>query len=319
VKHIAIGLDLGGTFIKAGAIDREGNTLLTTKVPTPEDGQESVLAALAGAGRSTLDEVSINFPDCTVCGVGLGTPGIVLQPEGRIRFAFNINGWDQVPARAYLHGELGVPVQVDNDANCFALAEYMFGAGKDTHSMVALTLGTGVGGGIIVNDRVLHGYSGSAGELGHITVQPNGEQCSCGCKGCLEAYCSADAIAHYARSQIEEGRSSQMNDIALEEITSKHVGSAARQGDALALEALERTGRFLGIGMAAISTSLDPEVIVIGGGGAGLGELLLEPTRRHFAEHLYSARLSLPQVRLAQLGYEAGMTGAACLVFADSQ
>ncbi len=318
MARIVIGIDLGGTFIKAGLVDETGRVLGEHKAPTPQTGQAAVLATLVDLGRRLIADHA-RLGNGRIQGVGLGTPGVVTPDE--IRLAFNIPGWEHVPARTYLSRELQVPVFIDNDANVFALAEYVFGAGRGVHSLVAFTIGTGVGGGIVVDGRVYQGYSGCAGELGHINVEPDGEVCGCGRPGCVEAYASADAIARFVRRRLAEGDASMLRDTVDrgEKVTSADVDAAARQGDALALAAITRAARYLGIAAAAVCTTLDPEIIVLGGGGAGFGRLLIDPMRAEMRHRMYSADIHFPDIRLAQLGYESGLVGAACLALVESQ
>ncbi|MBE7560818.1 ROK family protein [bacterium] len=316
MNKTVIGIDLGGTYIKAGLVDASGRVLVERRVPTPQSGQAAVLEALAEMGRQLRDE-GVNRGDGCAAGLGLGTPGVVTPDE--IRLAFNIPGWERVPARRFLSQALGLPVVIDNDANVCALAEYMFGAGRGAHSLAAFTIGTGVGGGIIVDGRVYQGFSGCAGELGHITVEPEGEMCGCGRPGCVEAYASADAIARYVSRRLQEGASSRLSEKTMrgEKVTSADVDAAAREGDELARAAIRRAGRYLGLAAASVCNTLDPEVIVVGGGGAGFGEALLEPMREEMARRTYSAVIHTPEIRPAQLGYESGLVGAACLALVE--
>ena len=317
MRDLALGIDLGGTYIKSGVVDRNGQVRFEQRSRTPDTGKFDVLAALAADALRLLGRVAEESPDARVVGLGLGTPGVVTR-DG-ILMAYNIPGWEHVHALEYLTGQLGLPAVVDNDANAFALAESMFGAARGTRSMAAFTLGTGVGGGLIIDGRVYHGHAGCAAELGHLTVEPEGERCTCGRRGCIEAYASAGAIARFAARRVQAGEASSLAAVLSEKgkLTSRDVGAAASAGDALARSVIADAGRRLGLALGLVANTLDPEVFVIGGGGAGLGRLILDPVIEELTNRAYGAGVHVPEVRLAELGYEAGTVGAACLVWSE--
>ena len=288
-----IGLDLGATNLKWAVVDRDDTAwrvVARDQVPTrADDGPDGVVGQLIEIGRARMAD----FPGATAVGVGI--PGRIDPTRGLTRFLVNIPGdWSDVPVGPRLSDGLGLPVVLINDARAFGVAELRLGAGRGASSMVGLTLGTGIGGVIAIGGRVHQGHDGSAGELGHQTIDPDGPMCHCGNRGCLEAFTRAERIAE-----------------ACGTATAEEAVERARDGDASAIGGLERTGRTLGIGIANMITVVTPDRVVIGGGIAAAGDLLMGPIRSEVERRVTMTSLADVQIVTAELGTWAGAIGAA--------
>jgi glucokinase len=287
-----LGLDLGGTNIKWAVLARSSgswSTLGTGSTPTDADeGEDAVVARLGDTARTAMDRHG------SVTSVGVGIPGLYDPDTGTTEFLVNFPlGWRGTPVAAPLRAALGVPIALINDARAFGLAELRLGAAKDMDSMIGLTLGTGVGGVVAIHGRVLQGYKGRAGELGHQTIDPDGPWCNCGNRGCVEAFCRADQIAlACGTSSVEE------------------AVAAARAGDRRAIAGLTDTGRYLGIGLSNMIVAVNPDRVVLGGGVAAAGELILAPIREEIARRVHVTAWSHIEVVVASLGTFAGAIGA---------
>lgn len=309
----AIGLDIGGTKIIAAVVDHRGRILTQRLIDTPDDGERR-LAAVIALVQELRKEHGLTHPT-----VGVGAAGLV-DLDGVMRFAPNLD-WRDYPLRSVLADELGLPVQVENDANAAAWAEYVVGAGRDASiGALMLTVGTGVGGGLVMDGRLVRGAHGLAAELGHIIVSDGGAQCPCGNRGCLEAYASGSAIGRFAREAVASGTLADGSSLyGVEELTGAEVGAAAAAGDASACALLADAGCWLGVGIATLVNALDPEIVIIGGGVAQAGALLLDPATVAYHERVIArAHRELPHVVRARLGDDAGVIGAA-LLSADAQ
>ena len=289
---LSIGVDIGGTKVAAGVVDDEGRILADTRRATP-DGSDAAIDAVV----EVVEDLRASYD---VASVGVAAAGYVSADRTTMLFAPNLP-WRDVRVRELVGGRLDVPVVVENDANAAAWAEHRFGAGKGEPFLVCLTVGTGIGAGILMDGRLYRGRWGVAGEPGHVCVVCDGEPCGCGNDGCLEQYASGTALARYAR---ERGLDAD----------GPGITEAARAGDERAVAAFAEVGRWLGRGIADLASVLDPAVFVIGGGVADAGELLLGPARESFAENL-SGRGHRPaaEIRAALLGNDAGLVGAADL------
>ena len=291
LRHL--GLDLGGTNIKWAVVEHVGTTWRTLDTghgPTPAmDGPGAVVGRLATMGA----EVVSAWPG--VRSVGIGVPGLYDPAAGTTRFLVNVPGaWDGRPVAGPVGHALGVPAVLINDARAFGLAELRLGAGRGARSMVGLTLGTGVGGVIAIDGRVHQGHDGTAGEVGHQTIDPDGPWCNCGNRGCVEAYARADQLA-----------------LACGTATAEEAVTRARDGDQRALDGLAQIGRYLGIGIANMVTVISPDKVVIGGGVAAAGDLLFEPIRAELRRRVRTTSLDSVEVVAAELGTWAGAIGAA--------
>ena len=288
-----LGIDLGATNLKWSTVERTSDAwriLGQGQVPThATDGPEAVIGRLVEVGR----EGRRRWP--AIASVGIGVPGLYDPVAGNTRFLVNVPGaWADRPVAGPVQVALGVPVALINDARAFGLAELRVGAARGAQSMIGLTLGTGVGGVIAVDGHVRQGHDGTAGEIGHQTIDPDGPSCGCGNHGCLEAFARADRVAE-----------------ACGTATVEEAVAAAGLGDARALEGLARTGRYLGIGIANMVTVLTPDVIVIGGGVAAAGELLFGPIRDELRRRVWTTSLDAVRLVPAELGVLAGSVGAA--------
>jgi len=304
----AIGLDIGGTKIAGGVIAADGTVV--ERIPlirTPAE-EEATLPLL----YRVIDDLRARYPD--VKAIGVGAAGLVEWPQGRIRWAPN-NAHRALPLRIRLQDRTGLPVVVDNDANTAAWAEARLGAGA--RYMAFLTIGTGLGGGLILDGQLYRGTTGIAAEVGHITVDPDGPyKCGCGNVGCLEAVASGSALGRYGREAASANPSSLLAEMAggAENVTGETVFAAAQAGDEVACALYTKLGRWLGIGIASLVNLFDFELIVVGGGVAAADDLLLSPTRASFEQFVFApSHRQLPSIVAAHLGHEAGWVGSAML------
>ncbi len=307
---LAVGIDVGGTKIAGGVVDERGRILATARRESPATDTEAI-------ERNIEDLVAELRADHAVEAVGVGAAGFVDSARSTVMFAPNL-AWRDEPLRADLEKLINLPVVVENDANAAAWGEFTFGAGEDVEDTLLVTVGTGVGGGIVLNGQLHRGAFGVAAEIGHMRVVPDGRICGCGNKGCWEQYASGTALVRDTREQAHEGsliaRSLVDRAGGVERIDGPLITEAAREGDSFAREQLAVLGRWLGEGIASLTAILDPAVVVIGGGVSEAGDLLLEPIRAHYRANL-TGRHYRPEleVRAALLGNKAGMIGAADL------
>ena len=308
----AIGVDIGGTKVAAGVVDDAGKVLAIAKRATPA-------GSAAATGTAVVELIRELLATFDAGSVGLAAAGFVDEARSRVLFAPNIPGWRDEPLRAVVESAVDLPVVVENDANAAAWGEARHGAGRGEDHLVCVTVGTGIGGGLILDGRLYRGGFGVAAEFGHMQVVPGGRSCGCGQRGCWEQYASGKALVREARALAAERVDEAAELIALgdgtaEGITGPDVTEAARRGDPVALAAFDEVGRWLGEGLADLAAVLDPGAFIVGGGVSDAGELLLAPARRAFAAGLtagpYRPRAS---VRPAQLGNEAGIVGVADL------
>jgi glucokinase len=308
----AIGVDLGGTKMAVGVVDSEQQIHFQGKEPSIGLSEDELVEDLA----RELQEARAARPD--VVAAGLGIPATIDHARGLAIHAVNLTITD-VPIRDVMKERLGLPVFVDNDANVAALAEHLYGAGRGADDVVMLTVGTGIGGGLVLGGEVYRGSTGAAAELGHIVIVEDGLPCQGNCPnhGCVETYASGTAIAREGRAAAEREPDSALGKaLAQGPIVGKTVTQLAIRGDALAAEVVANAGRHLGVALASLANIFDPDVFVIGGGVSAVGELLLEPAR-----HELRARALPPQnktpVKLAELGPDAGMIGAAAMALIE--
>ncbi len=310
-KYVA-GIDLGGTNIKVGLLDLEGKVLAQASIPTEaERGRDVVIARMCESVTLVCQKANISSDE--LLAVGTGVPGTVNTRKGVVMTAPNLPGWLEVPVTELLRQKLRKPVVLENDANAAAWAEYWQGAGRHVDNMILLTLGTGIGGGIILDGEIVHGSSDFAGELGHIIIDYQGELCGCGNRGCLEAYASAPALVRRFTRAVEAGGTSSLGEKlkAGAEITAEEIHQAAVGGDALAREKVEETGMFLGVGIVSLLHALNPSLIVLSGGMIGAGEMLLKPINDTISQRAMPEIATTAEVVFAHLGGDAGFIGAA--------
>lgn len=315
MKSYAIGVDVGGTTVKIGLFQVDGQLIQKWEISTDKrEGGSRVLSDIAASLKEKMREHQISPDD--VEGVGIGVPGAV-QDFSLVHGAVNI-GWGEVRISDILSGLLyEIPVRAANDANCAALGEMWMGGARGYQTLVMATLGTGVGGGIVIDGKVLEGAFGAAGEIGHICVEPLEEKaCGCGGHGHLEQYASATGIVRLAAEILEQKTApSLMRDIQ-EPLNAKEVFHCAKRGDDLALQVVDRASRYLGRALAAISCVVDPQIILIGGGVSKAGSMLTDAVTAYYRQYAFFASRSAP-IRLAVLGNDAGICGAARLVLPD--
>ncbi|HOX36778.1 MAG TPA: ROK family protein [Candidatus Brocadiia bacterium] len=309
----AIGIDLGGTNIKSGVMDSSGNVLAKMSSPTPPGrGVDEVVDAICKAMEDISHKAGIGMRE--VAGVGIGAPGAMDLTQGIIHISPNFPGWIEVPFLEKLKRKISIECVLENDANAAALGEAWAGAGKGAHSVALLTLGTGVGGGVVFKGKPFHGFTDVGPELGHMILDYNGRLCGCGNKGCLEAYASATAMVLRMKESIQLGRDSILKN-KLETLTAKDIYDAAVAGDAAAKENMEMTGVYLGIGITSILHAFNPEIMLLAGGVTAAGEMLLEPIRRTVMSRGMKASWDRTAIRIAALGGDAGLIGAAGCLF----
>jgi glucokinase len=307
MKKAVIGIDLGGTNIKAGAVDMEGRVLTRHRRPTGADaGPKAVAEHICKAARNCIDALE----DCRIAGVGVGSPGTIDLHEGVVLFSPNMPGWEDIPLRAWIEEDLDMPCVLENDANSAALGEQWVGAGRGADSLVMFTLGTGIGGGVVLDGRVWHGTGGFAGEIGHMCIDPEGPECGCGSRGCIEAHASATGMVRRMQQEIDAGR-----DTLLAEqsggFTAKDIYEAALKGDEAAQENFADTGRFLGVAISNMLHILNPAVVVLSGGVTAAGDMLLKPIRAEVRDRTMDACQRDVRISIAELGEDAGFIGAA--------
>ncbi len=309
----AIGIDIGGTKIAGGLVSADGEVLTTARRDSPATDVKAIADATADLVAELRDAAGAD----AVGSVGIAAAGFVDRSRSVLVFAPNL-AWRDVPMRQQMEDRLGLPVVIENDANAAAWGEFRFGAGEDVEDLLLLTVGTGVGGGIVQDGRLVRGGSGFGAEVGHLRVVPRGRQCGCGNLGCLEQYASGSALVAGARSLVSAGHEGSEELLAevhgLDAIDGPLVTRAARNDNPAALAAFAELGRWLGEGAASLAAVLDPTVVVIGGGVVEAGDLLLEPTRRALAANLTAGSHRPPiEIRAAQLGNRAGVIGVADL------
>lgn len=309
---LTIGVDVGGTKVAAGVVDQAGQILTRIRRPTPSASPSDVEDVIAECVRA------LRVPHPDVEAVGVGAAGFVDADRATVLVAPNLS-WRDEPLRDAVAERVALPVVVENDANAAAWAEYRFGAGRGQSHLVVVTVGTGIGGGVVFDGQLYRGRFGVGAEFGHLQVVPGGRRCGCGQRGCWEQYCSGRALLHAAReiADVQRGYGARLLELGggrPEGIEAVEVTTAAREGDPAALDCFAEVGSWLGQGLADLAAVLDPGAFVVGGGVADAGELLLAPARRVFAERLTgTASRPHPQIRRAELGNDAGLVGAADL------
>lgn len=314
-----LGVDIGGTNLSVGLVPRSGGAPARRLVrPTDASrGGEAVTDTVVDLLRKVMDEAGVD-PERDVAGIGIGCPGPLDRASGLVLTTPNL-GWKNFPVRDLIAEPLGLPAVLDNDANCATYGEWWMGAGRGVQTLVGLTVGTGVGGGIVLGGKVLHGASDAAGEIGHMTINYGGRRCKCGNYGCLEAYASGPNIASRAVEGIEAGERSSLPDLVegdLERITAETVSEAVLAGDAFATGVLLETARHLGVGLANLINLVNPEVVVIAGGVTRAGDALLDPLRAEVRRRAFLPAVSACRIMAAQLGADAGVIGAAGIFLA---
>lgn len=317
-RYIA-GVDLGGTTINTGVVSFDGQRVLGLHTaPTQADrGPKYVVDKIIGMVRESMriasDEEALD--DDAIVGIGVGSPGPLDRATGTVIETPNL-GWRNFPLRDLIANAVGLPAELDNDANAATIGEWWVGAGKDVESMVGVTLGTGIGGGIVLGGKLYHGASDVAGEIGHMSIDSTGRKCKCGNYGCLEAYASGPAIAARAVEGLQTGEESLLPELVegeLSRITAETVYEGIVAGDAFAREVMRDTAKFLGSGLANLINILNPDMIVISGGVTRAGDHLLEPLRNEVRRRAFRPAFESCEIVTSELGTSAGVIGAACV------
>jgi len=310
-----IGCDLGGTNIKAGIVNLEsGSVILTKSNPTLSvEGHAAVMDRMVDLITSLITESGLDQSE--ILGLGVSAPGVIDPINGTTIFLPNLVGqWRNIPLGEKLSNTLKLPVTLLNDVRAITYGEYIFGAGKGVNRMACFAIGTGVGGGLILNGELVLGFQGSAGELGHMTIEVNGLRCNCGNYGCLETYTSGPAISSRAEKVVRQGFTTRIADLVendLNKITPEIVAQAANEGDEIALEIWNSVGHYLGTGIANICVAFGPERVVLAGGVASAGDLLLTPIKKTLQERVFVMPIEKVEVVLSSLGDDAGIFGMA--------
>ncbi len=303
--RVVIGVDLGGTNLRTALLSSEGDILDKSKEATyASDGWKKVVQRLI-QNIQRQQEIAVQ-QGLSITAVGVGAPGVIQVDKGIVVKSPNFPDWNNLPLKDELENVLSLPVTIENDANAAALGEQWRGAGRGIGSMILLTLGTGVGGGIVLNRQIWHGADGMAGEVGHMTIIPDGRQCGCGNTGCLEMYASARGIVQSYR---EAGGVSETGNQS--EITSAQVYQAASNGNVRAVEVMQDMGRILGIGIANLINIFNPEMVVIGGGVKDAWPLFIDSTRAEIRKRAFEVPAARTEIVPSKLGDDAGMVGAA--------
>jgi len=310
-----IGVDLGGTLLKAAVVDTEDGTVSGLKrIETrARAGHDAVIERMAELICSVIEGSSV--PTSQIGGIGIGVPGVLDLDKGEVVFLPNLPGnWPHVPLRQKIETSIGLPTHLINDVRSMTLAEWTFGAGRGVDSIACFAIGTGIGGGLVINGQLHLGINGTAGELGHQIIDMNGPKCGCGSRGCLEAFASGPAIVAMGVKAVVQGLTTNIGSLAdydLNKITPKLIYDAAMQGDAIANDIFKRAGFYIGIAATSTLAAFGPRKIVIGGGVAQAGDLLLEPIRQTVLERFFIVPTKEFEIVQAALGADAGLIGAA--------
>ena len=306
-----IGIDLGGTGIKAGVVDENNTIIEQTFAPTRTDRPANeIISDLCMVAESAMNLCFVNRQECL--GVGIGSPGTCDPEAGKVLRAYNL-GFKDVPICDLVNFRMGMPAKLANDADAAALGEVVAGAAKGFRSALFIGLGTGVGVGVIIDGKIYSGCGFGGIEAGHMKIQMDGELCTCGERGCFEAYASATALIRQAKKAAEENPGSALNQ--LEKISGKTIFEADASGDAVSRQVVDRYVEYLGVGISNLVNIYDPEIVVVGGGISGAGERILTPLREYVGKHIFGGEdRTPPQIVRAELGDKAGIIGAAALV-----
>ncbi len=316
-ERVVIGVDLGGTKILAAVVTESGDILSRAKKKTkPEKEPEEILARVASCCRDAAEEAGVAMD--TIQAIGIGSPGPLDPEKGIVIETPNIN-LTNAPVKSFLEEELKIPVFLDNDVNVGTLGELVYGAGKGKKHVVGIFMGTGIGGGVVVDGKLLHGYSYNAGELGHMKLKAGGAECGCGQKGCLEAYASKTAMIKRIQKSIDGGKKTILTKLIGDnwsKLTSKVFRQAVEENDELVLKVVHRAAKYTGIGVGSLLNILSPEMVIIGGGIVeALGEHVLSIIRKHAEKNAFPITFQGVEIVPAALGDDSGILGAAALAW----
>jgi glucokinase len=313
--RFVLGIDIGGTNLVVGCVAEDGSALhgLATEPTQAEAGASDVVNRLVALAQRSVAQTRQDVPGAEILGVGVGAPGPLDTKRGIVLLTPNL-GWVNLPLRQIIHDRINLPAALDNDANCAVLGEWWVGAARGTRNAIGITIGTGIGGGLILDGRLYHGASDVAGEIGHTTIDTDGRRCKCGNYGCLEAYASGPNIAMRVIEAIEAGAETRLPSYVggdMKKITAQTVYEAAHDGDELALEVVNDTAKFLGVGIANLLNVFNPEVVVVCGGVTLAGDHLFVPLRREIARRAFKPAVSACRIVPGELVGTAGVYGAA--------
>jgi glucokinase len=315
VQKLSIGIDVGGTKVLGGVVDSEGNILTTHREDTPKAGGTELTQTVIGV----IQELLAQYPEKEIAAVGISAAGFVSSDRQTILASPNIAGWNGVNLHSEISKEILLPIVIENDANAAAWGEAKYGAGRGEGNVLMLTIGTGIGGGLVNDGELYRGAFGVASEFGHVRLVPSGLECGCGARGCFEQYASGSALRRYLKEEIDSSPEKGEKLLAraggkIENVKDEHIMAAAREGDPLALAAFNTTGDWLGAGIVTIAMVLDPACVVIGGGVAEAGEILMAPTQVAIEQYMpFNNKHPKPKVFVAELGNDAGLVGVADL------
>ncbi len=312
-KNAVISIDIGGTKTLAAVVNAQGRVIARRRMETPQEGPQRFVETVGREVAALLAETGLRRED--LLGLGAGAPG-PLDPETGVVFEPpNLEGWRDVPLAEMLQEVTRIRTFIENDANAAAVGEAWVGAGAGVSDLIYITVSTGIGGGLIFGGELYHGVSGTAGEIGHMTIEPEGPVCGCGRKGHLEILASGPAIARMASEALRAGRPSSLSGLSEEAITAETVAEAAAAGDVLAIEAYTRAAGYIGVAAASLVNVLNPQMIVFGGGVSKAGELLLAPVRQAVRERAFERPAEAVRIVPSALGDDVGVVGAAAVVF----
>ncbi len=316
---LAIGVDLGGSKILTAMVNIKGEILSSDHRTTPAtEGPEAVIQAMLGSIKRTIDQAGLNAAELeAIC---IGAPGLSNSETGVVFTSPNLPGWLDVPLKSIIEDKIGVKTFLINDANAAALGEMYFGAAKGARNFIYITISTGIGGGIVIDGEVYTGSLGTAGEIGHMTIDTNGPPCNCGNTGCWETLASGNALAREAKRQIAAGAETSILEYAsgdIDKVNAKVVHKAAQKGDSLAKELIAQTSYYIGVGLTNLINIFNPELIIIGGGLSNIGDMLLEPAYKVAGERAYKVAFESVRFARAELDKNSGVIGAAVYAFRE--
>jgi len=316
-KLPVLAIDLGGTKIITAIISSNGQVMAREyQLTLADESPQSVIERIFSAIDHLLSQRDMDSSQ--LASISIAAAGAINLDKGLITSSPNLPGWHDVPLRDIIKERYRVNTFLINDGSAAALGEHRLGAGRGVSNLIYLTVSTGIGGGIIINGKLYSGESGSAGEIGHMTIDVNGPRCNCGNIGCFEVLASGTAVAKEAIRRISQGERSSITEIVggkIEDITAEKVGAAAQEGDALALEVVSQAATYLGVGMVNLVNIFNPEMIIVGGGMSNMGDLLLNPARQVVKERAFQLSAQAVRIVPAQLGEDGGVLGAAVFAF----
>jgi glucokinase len=319
LNKLLCGIDLGGTKINTGIANNKGEVLANVIIDTKaEEGQDAVIDRMIKSVYTVLDMANVTKEDLT--GIGIGVPGLIDSWEGLVIEAANLPGWRDVPIVDIFTEEFNINIRLENDANAAAIGEYLFGSGRGNEDFIYLTVSTGIGGGAILDGKLYSGSNSNASEIGHSIIDFNGPKCNCGSYGCFETFASGTAIARIAKERVDNNENTIISKLAIDgKIKAEHVFEAARSGDVIAMEIIDREAFYLGIGIVNILAFYNPEKIAIGGGVSSQWDILSERVAKVVEERALKPNAKICKIVKAQLGKDVGLLGACGLVLSNSK